>query len=638
MTQDTDFYSLYSILLRYAKKNHSPTIEVKEFIEFLEQYAKHHADEHPEWMSWSTATCVKFWEELKRLTDAGTCGFLERGKLHYVYLPKYCATLINNAYQASFEPPEDEWRIPPFPNEVSLRISLPEKYFTFIKIEELAKWLEQEHPDNALFCLNFSNALGSILFPGSMACGEFLEAALVRARCYLVKGSNQEFFQQKLGIHFHGREDYSRDILSKLANTPRKVAEDIKEGGDASYLLWIFFCGEIRNDLEVKSSLSIDDSTALQSAYIIEQFNAFYNKIAQIKKDKEQAFKELLDCFTKTPYLFNLGQIIKFVGSNNLPLLGRYTQQELTDHLRELTSVEEEGESYVPSLVLISDKSDKQWYILKRKLPLLCIRYLLDAQPVLKSTVVDRWEEMLLECESEEAMTDAHAFEALLWRYAYSLIPPLAMMLEYKRLFLLYTEMDKTWEGYTEFTKLFNKDMGKLYPLSVLLFLKQKDLLGEAHGRLAFWYMFPFVLKIIAFFRGQKKQRAKSQRPVEQSSKVVSKEGPVTIKSVCSKLEAALVPEGYTPEWYLIRLYEKWSKPLKENEKQNLMEVVNALIRNRIRRNAPLYRPSQIDEDFLSETADGLIENSLSLRRLEQDSLKQYIKLYTLKLLRNMRV
>jgi hypothetical protein len=638
MAQNVDFYSLHSILIGYAQKNHSPTVEVNEFLNFLEQYAKHYADEQPEWMSWSIGTSAKFWEELKRLTDAGTCGLLERGKLHYVYLPKYCATLISNAYQASFEPSEDEWRIHPFPNEASLNIFLPEKYFTFIKIAELAQWLEQEYPNNALFCLNFSNTLSSILFSGSMPRGEFLEAALVRICCYFMKGSNQEFFHQKLGIHFYGREAYPRDILSKLAKMPRKVAEDIKEGGEASYLLWIFFCGEIRNDLELKSSLSIDDSTALQSAYIIEQFNTFYTKIARIKKDKEQAWADLLDCFKKPPYLFNLGQIIKFVGSNGLPLLECYSEKELTDHLRELTSAEEKGETLVPTIALMNDKSDHQWYILKQRIPLLCIRYLLDAQPILKSTVVDRWEEMLLECESEAAMTDARAFETLLWRYAYSLIPPLAMMLEYNRLFLLYTEMDKTWEGYTEFAKLFNKDTGKLYPLSVLLFFKQKDLLGEARGRLAFWYMLPFVLKIIAFFRRQKKQREKSRQPVEQNSKVASKEGPVTIKSVCSKLEVVLVPEGYTPEWYLIRLYENWSKPLKESEKQNLMEGVNALVRNRIRRNAPLYRPSQIDEDFLSETADGLIDDSPSLRRLEQDSLKQYIKLYTLKLLCNMRV
>jgi hypothetical protein len=84
-------------------------------------------------------------------------------------------------------------------------------------------------------------------------------------------------------------------------------------------------------------------------------------------------------------------------------------------------------------------------------------------------------------------------------------------------------------------------------------------------------------------------------------------------------------------------LYEKWSKLLKRNEQKDIMKEVNRLIRNRIRRNAPLYKPSQIDEDFLIEIANGLIEDSPSLRRLEQDSLKQYIKLYTLKLLRNMR-
>jgi hypothetical protein len=242
---------------------------------------------------------------------------------------------------------------------------------------------------------------------------------------------------------------------------------------------------------------------------------------------------------------------------------------------------------------------------------------------------------VLLEYETEEAMSDAGVFEAMLWRYLNSMIPPLAAMLEYKHIPLLYHEVNDSWEGYAEFVKLFNKG-GKLYPLSTLLFLRQKDMLAEARERLPLSYMVPFIARIIAFFRKRKRQAEKSKQAAAYRPGATTKEESLTLKSVCQKLEVALVPEGYTPEWYLIRLYGKWSKPLK-NDKQRTMEEVNRLVRNRIGRNTSLYRPSQINENFLKETADGLIKDSPALRRLEQDSLKQYIELYTLNLLRNMR-
>ncbi|MDR2419649.1 MAG: hypothetical protein LBD79_11480 [Treponema sp.] len=632
MAQDVDVYSLYSILTGYAKKKHSPIIEVNEFLDFFERYAKHHANEHSAWTTLAGGVRTKFWEEFKQLTDAGTCSLQEKGKFRYLYLPKYCATMISNIYHADSKPPK-EGKIPPFPSELSLRVSLPPESFIFMEVNELAVQLEDPPPDDAFINMSFPNSLGSILLLGStISNNEFLEAALVRVRYHLIKDSNQEFFQKKLGQFFHGREEYPRDMLNKLIQKPREVADSLIEGEESSYLLWLSFCGEVKNDLENKKILSHDENTVLQATYIIEQFNSFYNKIAKKRRDKEHAFDGLLVLLGKPPYLFKAGQIAKFTDSDGRPLLMKhYTHQELFNYLDEISTAEEDK---VPQLIVISKQENtEQWYILKQKLPLLCVRYLLDAQPILKNAIVDHWEDILLEYETEESMTNPDVFEIVLWRYLHSLIPPLAAMLEYKQMSQLYKEMNNSWEGYTEFAKLINKDTGKLYPLSTLLFLNQKNLLNEARERLPLLYVFPFIGKIILFFRKQKKkQEVLSNSPSVQSA--VSKEGSVTIKSVCSKLEAALVPEGYTAEWYLIRLCDKWTRPFKKDEK---MDEVNRLIRNRIHRNAPLYKPSQINEDFLDEIANGLIEDTPTLKRLDQESLKLYIKLYSLKLLRDMK-
>ncbi|MDR2536845.1 MAG: hypothetical protein LBC46_00930 [Treponema sp.] len=641
MVQNADVYSLYSILTGYAQKKHSPLIEVNEFLDFLERYVKHHASEHQEWKNWSIGTRPKFWEELKQLTEAGTCIIQEKGKSRYLYLPKHCITLIDNAYHANFKPSEDGM-IPPFPSELSLKISLPPEAFIFIEVNDLASQLEDLPPQDAFISMSFPNPLlGSILLLGSTIANDFLEAAFVRVRYHLLKELNHDFFQKKLSHYFHDREEYPRDMLNKLIQKPGEVADNLLEGEESSYLLWLSFCGEVKNDLQNKKILSPDESTVLQAAYIIEQYNAFYNKIARKRKDKEEAFKELLVLLGRTPYLFKAGQIANFIGSDGRPLLIKhYTHQELSDYFDEIGTAKEDK---APLLITLTDqKNNERWYILKQKLPLLCVRYLLDARPILKNAIVDHWEDVLLEYETEESMTNPSVFEIVLWRYLYSLIPPLAAMLEYKQISQLYMEIDNSWEGYSEFIKLFDRDTGKLYSLSTLLFLNQKNLLSEARERLPFLYMFPFIGAIIIFFRKQKQkkkagsgQQSIPTHPAASKEIPVTKEVPVTLKLVCSKLEAALVPEGYTLEWYLIRLYEKWAKLFKNKDEK--MDEMNRLIRNRLRRNAPLYKLSQINEDFLNEIADGLIENTPSLKHMDQDSLKLYIKLYTLKLLRTMR-
>lgn len=623
---------MYSILIGYAQKKHSPLIEVNEFIDFFERYVKYHADEQSEWRGWSTGIRTKFWEELKRLTDAGRCILQEKGT-RCLYLPKYCATLINNIYHADFNASESEnENILPFPSEISLKVSLPPDSFIFIKVDELEAQLEAPPDEDAIINMGFPNSLGSILLLGStISSNKLLEAAFVRVQYHLHKDLNYDFFQKKLGHHFHGREEYPRNMLNKLIQTPHEAADSLMEGEESIYLLWHFFCIELKHDLENKNMISNNESTVLQAVYIIEQFSSFYSKIAKKKKDKEHAFQELLGLLGRTPYLFKAGQITQFVGRDGQPLLlSHYSYEELFRFLDEISTAKEDR---LPRFIVISGrKNTEQWYILKQKLPQTCVRYLLDAQPVLKNAIVDHWKDVLLDYETEEAMTDSSVFEVVLWRYLHSLIPPLAAMLEYKQIYKLYKEMDNSWEGYTEFVKLINKDTGKFHPLSTMLFLNQKNLLSEAKEQLPLLYSLPFIGKLIRFLR-KKKKGSVQQSSYAQS--IASKEVPVTIKSVFSRLEAALVPEGYTVEWYMTRLCEKWAGPFKDRNKK--VDEVNRLVRNRIRRNTPLYKLSQINEEFLNGIAISLIEGSPTLKRLDQDSLKLYIKLYTLKLLRSMR-
>ncbi|MDR1947778.1 MAG: hypothetical protein LBQ38_00115, partial [Spirochaetaceae bacterium] len=117
MAQRTD---LYSILMNYADKHHSPYIHIDTFIEFLEKYAGRHAEEWPEWKKWTIDTNVKFWGELSHLTEEGKCVLLDGDQEGQIYLAEFYAEMVRQTYNSP-----DEAASMPFPNEHSLQITIP---------------------------------------------------------------------------------------------------------------------------------------------------------------------------------------------------------------------------------------------------------------------------------------------------------------------------------------------------------------------------------------------------------------------------------------------------------------------------------------------------------------------------------
>jgi hypothetical protein len=627
---------LYSMLMGYAKKSKSPHIEIDEFEIFLKQYAEHFGSGMNEWSQWAKDTDAKFKEEIASLVAKGLCEIQTRRKIRYVYLPKCAIALIQSAWNEAIEPGEDfEARAMPFPNELSCDFSMPESSILVLKVANLVAHLEKIREEQtsadapkAIVRLEFTGELGSILLPATALDSELLCAALFRIRYYLLKNGNQEFVQQKLSIDFSGREEYPRDILTKLSKMPRAVIADIEEGGDGSYLLWQLCCELIRDDTSGKSSLSADDVVISQAISIIGQYNVLYNKISNTRKNKKEALEDLLLCFDRAPFIFDLGQVINFKDANGVPLLSRYTDKELDAWLKTITTPVA-GE--VPLLISVTDKTSERWFIKKDKVHSVCLRLLLDAQDLVRNAIIEQWEALLEQCQRDPAMDSDISFETLLTRLLTSLIPPLAAILRYRLLPLLAIDESHSAGSQHEFAKLFNSNTGKLLNISAILFLRRETLVKETLARLPFWHSVPILVKLVAFTRNLRKKTPKPAAPTVSNT---GNEAPLTFQAVYKKFAAELVPQNYTLDWYLVYLYQMWAKLLNEKDQQNLLQDVNYLLRIYVRRHAALIRPEQMDEYFLEESAMNFIQSVPALQHMHDNSLTLYVKLYIIKTLR----
>jgi hypothetical protein len=473
--------------------------------------------------------------------------------------------------------------------------------------------------------------MGDILLLDAMMPSGLLEAALLKVRFYLSIAGNKDFIQQKLTVSFHGKGDYPRDILANLVLDPKMLINEFEEGGEGSYMLWMYFCKLVRNDLCNRASSLSNDRIILQAVAIIDRLNFYFNCKMKKRKEQETAFAALNEHLLRSPYIYTMDQIIKFKGSDGQPLLSHYTNEDLDGYLADNTKADADK---IAPLIIVMDKKE-QLFIAKTKFPLVCLRLVLDAPPLLREAILKRWNKVLMSYQTEPAMTSDREFLNLLTEYLKNLSPLLAALLEYRKLSLLFIEMKSDQEGYAEFVKFFNKDTGKLLSLDTLLLLKRRPLLADARAALPFWYSIPFIVKIMSFFHPSSKQKpTEIQASRGGSGSNVVKEKPITFQMVCQQLEAKMVPQGQSLDSYLSKLCDRWARLLKDHDRKNLIEDVNSLVRDRVRRSARLLKPAQVTEEYLSRVAIELIQGFPALQHLQENSLELYVKLYVIKLLR----
>ncbi|MDR1099928.1 MAG: hypothetical protein LBL28_05540, partial [Treponema sp.] len=78
---------------------------------------------------------------------------------------------------------------------------------------------------------------------------------------------------------------------------------------------------------------------------------------------------------------------------------------------------------------------------------------------------------------------------------------------------------------------------------------------------------------------------------------------------------------------------------LNKQARQNLIEDVNALIRDKLRQTIRVHKKKPISRENLNEIAGALIASAPALRSLGgQDSLHLYMELYMVKLLLNIKM
>jgi hypothetical protein len=331
-----------------------------------------------------------------------------------------------------------------------------------------------------------------------------------------------------------------------------------------------------------------------------------------------------------------LDEILKFNNPKGEPLLGKYTHEDLESWLRKKTTEKEDGK--LPQLMVLPGATrNDQYFISKEKIPSLCARYLSDARSLVKDAVSKHWNKLLTEYKKEPAMENDPDFEKFLLRYLERLCHDLMEMLANPKVLLIYQEMEQDGNTVPFSVRLF--EHGRLLPYSTLLNISRKEMLRDIKLSLPFWYSFTFLSGIVGFFKkfGKKKAGAHDEENDEPESQQ-EKAHPTDVRSKAKELEASMIPQGYSLEDYLVKLEERWGKLIDSKARKDLIEDVNNLVRDYMRRTLRIQRQFRPSRETLNQMATELVKRNQALSTIsERDALILYMELQMVKYLENFR-
>jgi hypothetical protein len=489
-----------------------------------------------------------------------------------------------------------------------------------------------------------SNLTALILAP--MIPRRLLEAAVLKVRFYIKDHNNKEYAMHKLLPMLQGKEGTLRETMDMLISRPMDCVNAIEGGGEVTYIFWASLCSLIKNDIRKKNERLSSDVAFIEAAYIIETCLNLYKTRLQQERVRETALRILDQTMDKAPYYFTQDQIIKFTDSKGAPLLSQYSEADLNNFIK--TKTTESTDSGIPEWLVVQNRNGEQYFLKKDKYLPLVTRLIIEAQGALKQTVSNRWIAMLNEFKSEPAMEHDADFERLLASLNATMNPLLNVFLDDKKLIWVYDELERTQKVIPPASRIF--DRGKLVPFSLLFLMKRKDMLFDAKMSLPFWYSIPIISSIIAFFSKFGKKKKRNQRNTKKSDVDIDFNEEENVAAAARDharefinsirdAEAQLIPQDKNIDSYLKELQNHWGRLLDPTAQKNLVEDVNALIRDNLRQAVRVWKRQRLTQENLQDLAQGIINGTPSLRDLKtKDILLLYMQVYMVKLLKNIKM
>ncbi len=575
---------------------------------------------------------------------------VEAGKPRIVTIPDFPGLALAEEYRRlSVDPGR------PFPREETAPAPLAAGSLIAADVKaQLGALLETSAPGmKGIVRLQFPDGLDPLVVPHECVGAELIDAAVAKLSRYLQDGKNAAYAETKLLGALRGSEVSVRQWMEDVSMRPKKAAVSVLDPTDFSFRFWTHLSNLVLQDFRAKQERTDQDQGVCQSAYII-GYTVFHKKGA-VQREKEWADdrKSLEAQVRKSPFVFGFQELYRLKDDKGVTFVNKHSQDFIHSFLKEKTK--RTGDESVPQIVRVHAAEQKKEYFIQRDFVVpVFLKKLAECSEVLRKQYLDEWTAELREDRSPVvAKTDA-AFRKDVDTRVKKGFPLLTALSNGGLLYLTAEEARIADDAKRELGKCFAVE-NILRPFDELLGLSRVQLLKNARIYLPFWMTVPVLSSILRMFRRMFAGRRGAAEdggspapaatapaaPVETGVKTIeadagkaqSKENLLRYKRSVQSLISQYVSKGSTIDATLAELADKWNPLYAPDQKKNLVEDVNALVRDFLRpvRRSFLVRPP--DPKRIHALAEQLSISKSLTQIKKRDLLLRYIELYMVRCL-----
>ncbi len=638
MTKTRD---VQKILHRYARHVGSPRFSMEPFLEYVSRFVRRYEDEHPELSLLAgdqgpeiLNTTLEELEQSQvvRLTrDGGT------GPITHVYYAAYFSVEVQRWYSRMAED-----RSLPFPGEKSLELAVPSDLLQTVDVaNNLMHWIEsaEEDPSQVLL-LRFPEGIESILSTVRVLREFSLTLVLAKVREYLRTDRNASFMETKLRSVFPTREVLLHEEIETAQTRPDDMLQSIVSPNDFQFHFWTQLSSMIIKEYAKKHEKLDMEHSFCQAAYLLGYYAVFHKGRARKDQERAEARKILRSGVQKPPYVFGFQDLYKLADEKGVPLEKKVESDELNDWIREM--LERPSDREVSELVLFDTPDNKGLIVHSAQYIPLLRRQIKAAGSVLTRELTNRMVQELSEYQRGPWIDDDTAFESVLDERVKADYPLLFGLAAFNTLFLVIDGQELTLEQREAALAMIDKPKKAMRSWSEILQVDRREIYRDARLQLPIWMLIPVVRGIVRLLKrmysvdgGRRRSTAPEQSArAEESSNGNDREArrQAFREAVIAMQKQYLTPDQ-TAEQRLRQLRSSWNPLIDPVASENLVEDVNALCRDSLRRMRSIKALKAPDHGRIREQAKRIAANKAFDRIKRRKEFETYLELYMITVL-----
>lgn len=639
--------NLLTLLKFYASKQKSPMIEYSDFGEYLHRYSKHHLEENSELVIYCGANYMEEMEsELNKYISSHQIVVAQFRNKDFIFLVSFYV----EKFAALYKQIETNIAVS-FPTLSDIQKNVPQELVSKVAASDVIyKFLDKEElNDKTLYCIEFSKDVPSLLFPSLFSMTNLVHLTLRKVRELMGKEESHDYFLKKLCVSNPGKEIAIKNFFQHFCENPVGTMEQLKNSSE-TFFYWSQLCFFLRQDYQKLKDYTPEDISILQSVEIIELAASYYKSKTALRIQKENALKTLDSLLFNPPYFYSWSDILGFQDNKGNLLLKQYSEDELKEHLTQLT--QETDGNKMPVLLIFRVNDVDGYYIRKEKVMPLIIRFCNDSRSDVKTSIAKKWTKCLMNFETLPEMKESAAFERCIEMEVRESNPILYALLNSSFLPVIAIE-DQTPGKISLFRN------GNLVPYSELLMLSRQEIYIDTKIKLPFWYTVPVISWILSLFMRKSKskksenksndsatlqyiqdekesenlkfQQKNSEEPYSQKGNLKKE-----LRNMAAKLEKLYVPENSTLDRELKAYLREWNDRIGKENYENLTEDVNSLIRDYLRKVLRTLKSEAFTQERVESLANSLVNSGPMLKIKNHPALQRYVVLYLIKLVKNL--